>query len=210
MDWFMFPRGVILGISIAAPVGPIGLLTIKRTISGGFRMGFVTGLGAATADAAYGAVAAFGVTAIIATLSELTDAIRLIGGIALVFIGGRGLMAALDLPAPGDSAPVEVVSSPLASYLQTVGLTLTNPATILSFLALFAGVGISANGNQTASAVALVTGVALGSALWWLSLTLVVSKVRHRLSSQAICLINIGSSVIITLFGLVALAAVVL
>ncbi len=91
MDWLILPKGVLLGLSIAAPVGPIGVLTIRRTIGDGFRMGFATGLGAATADATYGLIAAFGLTAIMTLLTDHADLIRLVGGVMLLVIGGRAL-----------------------------------------------------------------------------------------------------------------------
>jgi len=206
MDWVVLPKGVLLGLSIAAPVGPIGVLTIRRTIGDGFRMGFATGLGAATADATYGMVAAFGLTAIMSVLTEHGDAIRLVGGVMLLAIGLRGILQGWS------AGPVEVtaagrVLTPAGSYAQTVGLTLTNPMTIIAFIGMFAGVGISSGGADVATALALVVGVAIGSAAWWLFLTLLVSRIRHRLSPDAIRLINLGSSAIIVAFGMAALLA---
>ena len=206
MDWVVLPKGVLLGLSIAAPVGPIGVLTIRRTIGDGFRMGFATGLGAATADATYGMVAAFGLTAIMSVLTEHDDAIRLVGGVMLLAIGLRGILQGWS------AGPVEVtaagrVLTPAGSYAQTVGLTLANPMTIIAFIGMFAGVGISSSGADVATALALVVGVAIGSAAWWLFLTLLVSRIRHRLSPDAIRLINLGSSAIIVAFGMAALLA---
>jgi len=210
MDWVVFPKGVLLGFSIAAPVGPIGLLTIRRTLSNGFRMGFATGLGAATADTIYGLIAAFGLTAIMTALTDRADAIRLIGGCMLLVIGIRGIRAELRPHAEATAAQVEAVRSAWASYAQTIGLTLTNPLTILSFVAMFAGVGISDEGGSVVGAIALVAGVAAGSSAWWLLLASIVSRIRHRLSKRSIRLINLGSNVIITGFGVVAFAATVL
>lgn len=208
MDLDVFPRGVLLGVSVAAPVGPIGLLTIRRTINYGFRMGFATGLGAATADAIYGAIAAFGLTAVMAVLTGHADLIRIIGGLALLTIGTRGLIAIRTSSVPGSPARVDNVSSPLASYVQTTGLTLTNPMTILTFIGFFAGVGVSEE-SATFDALVLVLGVAVGSALWWLGLAAVIARVRHRLSPSAVRLINLGSSIIIIGFGIVAILAAV-
>src|SRR4029078_551263 len=99
------------------------------------------------------------------------------------------------------------VLTPAGSYAQTVGLTLTNPMTIIAFIGMFAGIGISSSGADVATAVALVVGVAIGSAAWWLFLAFLVSRIRHRLSADAIRLINVGSSAIIVAFGMAALFA---
>ncbi len=207
MDWVVFPKGLLLGVSIAAPVGPIGLLTIRRTISGGFRMGFATGLGAATADTIYGMIAAFGLTAVMAVLTDHATGIRLIGGVMLLVIGLRGLRSAMNAADSTVESGTSGIQGAWSSYLQTIGLTLTNPMTILAFVGMFAGVGISERGANAGNAVILVVGVALGSAAWWLFLATLVSRVRHRLSTGAVRLINVGSSVIITGFGVVAVIA---
>ena len=206
MDWVVLPKGMLLGLSIAAPVGPIGVLTIRRTIGDGFRMGFATGLGAATADATYGLVAAFGLTAIMAALTEHGDAIRLVGGVMLLAIGFRGIWQS-RIAGSVQAAEVGRVLTPAGSYAQTVGMTLTNPMTIIAFIGMFAGVGISAGGADVPNALALVIGVALGSAAWWLFLAFTVSRIRHRLSPGAVQLINVGSSVIIVAFGMAAIIA---
>ncbi len=205
MDWVIFPKGVLLGLSIAAPVGPIGGLTIRRAIDAGFRMGFASGVGAATADTIYGAVAAFGLTAVMTMLTNHADLIRLGGGVFLLVIGIRSLTGALRTIRSEHSAAGTRVESALGAWVQTVGLTLTNPMTILAFIAMFAGAGIG--GGGVLSALTLVAGVAFGSALWWLMLAGTLAAVRHRLPGQAVRLINVGSSAIIIGFGIVALIA---
>src|SRR4029078_13390618 len=206
MDWVVLPKGVLLGLSIAAPVGPIGVLTIRRTIGDGFKMGFATGLGAATADATYGMVAAFGLTAIMSMLTDHGNAIRLVGGVTLLAIGLRGMFQGWSAGSVEASAAGRVLT-PAGSYAQPVARTLTNPMTIIAFIGMFAGIGISSSGADVATAVALVVGVAIGSAAWWLFLAFLVSRIRHRLSADAIRLINVGSSAIIVAFGMAALFA---
>jgi threonine/homoserine/homoserine lactone efflux protein len=206
MDWVVLPKGLLLGVSIAAPVGPIGVLTIRRSISDGFRMGFATGLGAATADAIYGLIAAFGLTAVMAILTDHANSIRLVGGAMLLVVGARALWHARSATTPAEARAGRVIS-PAGSYIQTVGLTLTNPMTILSFIGMFAGIGISSGGADVANAVALVIGVGLGSAAWWLFLASLTSRIRHRLSPGTLRWINIGSALIIVSFGVAALAA---
>jgi threonine/homoserine/homoserine lactone efflux protein len=206
MDWLILPKGMLLGLSIAAPVGPIGVLTIRRTIGDGFRMGFATGLGAATADATYGLVAAFGLTAIMSVLTDHADLIRLIGGLMLLVIGLRGIWHGRSTVRT-DEAVVRRSMTPTGSYAQTIGLTLTNPMTIVAFIGMFAGVGISPGEGRLVSALALVVGVGLGSAAWWLLLAYTVSRIRHRLPDGAMRFINIGSSTVIVAFGVAALIA---
>ena len=203
MDWIALPKGFVLGVSVAAPVGPIGLLTIRRTITHGYRLGLSTGLGAATADATYGLIAAFGLTAIMSALVDHADAVRLLGGLFLLYLGARGLAHARK--AVDASAPIADEPGALATYVQSVGLTLTNPLTILSFVAMFAGIGIVKAGADVVTSLALVAGVAAGSASWWFFLVGLMVAIRHRLSASAIAAINLISSGSILAFGGIAL-----
>ncbi len=200
----LFLQGILLGFSIAAPVGPIGVLCIRRTLANGRLSGLVTGLGAATADAVYGAIAAFGLTAISGFLVAQQNWLRLLGGAFLVYLGIRTL---LSKPA---AEPALAGSSTLAGdYASTFLLTLTNPLTILSFVAVFAGLGLATNGQSYGSAVGLVAGVFCGSALWWLTLSTAVSVLRNRFTPRSLRWVNIVSGAIIAGFGLVALASLV-
>ena len=204
MEWSTFPRGFVLGLAIAAPVGPIGLLTIRRTLAHGFRIGLATGLGAATADAMYGLVAAFGLTAIMFTLVAHADAIRVIGGIALLVLGASGVRKALQ----HRRSAVAAVDDPpgvFGAWLQTTALTLANPATILSFIAMFAGIGIVEPGADVFSSLLLVAGVAVGSASWWFFLCGMTTAIRGRLSDRAVNTINLVASGSIVVFGLIAI-----
>ena len=206
MDPMVVPKGLLLGFSIAAPVGPIGVLTIKRTLADGFRMGIATGLGAATADASYGLVAAFGLTAITSTLVSNAGAIRLIGGLMLLAIGLKGILHSRRAGSVAETGQTQSATS-LGAYVQTVGLTLTNPMTIISFIGMFAGLGITGGQDDFASAIGLVVGIGLGSAAWWFLLCGTTARLRSRLPSSAISAINLGSSLIITGFGVAALLA---
>jgi threonine/homoserine/homoserine lactone efflux protein len=206
MEWSTFPRGFVLGLAIAAPVGPIGLLTIRRTLAHGFRIGLSTGLGAATADATYGLVAAFGLTAIMSALVDHADAIRVVGGLALLWLGATGVRKALQHRRLA-AAVVEDPPGAMAAWLQTTALTLTNPATILSFIAMFAGIGIVKPGADVLSSLVLVLGVAVGSASWWFFLCGITTAIRGRLSDRAVNTINLVASGSIVVFGLVAIWA---
>jgi threonine/homoserine/homoserine lactone efflux protein len=192
-----------IGLAIAAPVGPIGVLCIRRSLNAGMLTGLVSGLGAAVADAVYGAVAGFGLTSVSMFLLDHQAAIRILGGVALLVIGLRILLA--KAPAAGEQA---ITNGRLAgAFASCFLLTLTNPTTILSFLAIFAGLGLAEWVRDYTAAAVLVAGVLLGSALWWLVLSGGVSLVRHRLSAAAFVWINRLSAAVILLFGLLAFAS---
>lgn len=193
-------RGLILGFSIAAPVGPIGVLCIRRTLADGRTVGFVSGLGAATADMCYGAIAAFGLTAVSSLLVGQSSWIRLIGGAFLCYLGIRTVRGK-----PAAQAATTRRYGLVGAYASTLLLTLTNPTTILSFVAIFAGLGLaSTSGNYGASAQ-LVLGVFLGSALWWLLLSTGVGLLRSRLDLRALRWVSYLSGVILLGFGILAL-----
>jgi threonine/homoserine/homoserine lactone efflux protein len=170
-----FAKGLLIGFAIAAPVGPIGVLCIRRTFAEGRAAGLATGLGAATADACYGALAAFGLTAVSGFLLGWQDELRLGGGL---FLCALGVQTCFARPAAGGAA---LRGRGLAqAYATSVALTVTNPATILSFLAVFAGAGLGQQAHGTVAAAAMVAGVFLGSACWWLLLSGFVEKWRRR------------------------------
>ncbi len=200
----MFLRGLAIGVAVAAPVGPIGLLCINRTLTAGFAAGLATGLGAATADAAYGAVAAFGLAALGGAVSAAGDGLRLAGGLFLLYLGVR----AFRKVAPARAAQAGATGL-VGGYLTSVVRTLVNPATILSFAAIFAGLGLAETGGF-ANAAALVAGVFLGSAAWWLFLSAAGAIARRRLPPAALRWINRLSGVIFAGFGLWALAGLVI
>jgi threonine/homoserine/homoserine lactone efflux protein len=203
----LFVRGLAIGFAVAFALGPIGLLVIRRTIERGWAYGFLSGVGVATADASYGAIAAFGLTAISEVLVGIDRPLGVIGGIVLLVLAGRSLRDTLARPA--DVAPVartdrSRLDSPLAAWASMVALTLTNPATILSFGALFASIGAGTNG--TAGAVSVVLGVFLGSVAWWALLTGLIARLRARLTPRVIRWLNVASALVIGAFGLVAIA----
>ena len=196
---FLF-KGIIIGLAIAAPVGPIGVLCIRRSLAYGRMLGLVTGLGAATADAAYGAVAAFGLATISNFLVGQKFWLGFLGGLFLCYLGIRIFFSP---PAKQDA---EAHSGKLFSaYLSTLFLTLTNPMTILSFMAVFAGFGL-ATAPDYDNASLLVAGVFLGSAGWWLLLSGVVAGLRSRLNLERMRLINQLSGGLILAFGLYSLS----
>jgi len=200
-----FLQAVAIGLSIAAPVGPIGVLCIRRSLANGTRAGFVSGLGAASADAVYGSLAAFGLTAVSGYLIEQQNLIQLVGGLILCALGMRAFLAA-----PIDSAAEAESLSPAglpAAYASAFALTITNPMTILSFTAVFAGLGLNLTQRDYAAAVTLVLGVFMGSILWWLTLSSLAGLLRHRIGPGALRWINRASGLVIVAFGVSVLAA---
>ena len=200
MDAELLVRGLIIGMSIAAPVGPIGVLVIRRTLAAGRIAGLVTGLGAATADAIYGCVAGFGLTFISVLLISGHFWVRLIGGLFLCYLGYRTFTAP-----PAKQAAAVTGATLLRSYGATFLLTLTNPATILSFAAVFAGLGLGNTGGQYSAALVLVAGVFAGSALWWLLLSAGVSWARALISADVLRWVNRAAGAVILGFGALAL-----
>jgi threonine/homoserine/homoserine lactone efflux protein len=204
----MFLQGLLLGFSIAAPVGPIGILCISRTLARGRLHGLVSGLGAASADACYGAVAAFGLTALSGALLAWQTSIRLLGGLFLLYLAARIFFA----PPPRDTASADIPAAKngglAGAWLSTFLLTLSNPMTILSFTAIFAGLGLAARAGTFNESAALVAGVFAGSAAWWLTLSLGVGLLRARVTPAVMAWVNRLSGLIIAAFGLAALISI--
>lgn len=197
-------EGFLIGLAIAAPVGPIGVLCIQRSLYDGFKIGLMTGFGAALADGVYGCIAAFGLTAISSLLVAHQFWIRLIGGLFLLYLGIK-----LFTKKPIQREQDNDEHSALHAFFTTFFLTLTNPATILSFAAIFAGLGLGAKNYGYVEAVALVFAITFGSALWWLLLSGFVTFIlHHRLSSDLIRGVNRLSGCIILAFALFALSQV--
>lgn len=173
-----FLESVWIGLAIAAPVGPIGVLVIQRTLRHGFALGLATGLGAALADAIYGAVGAYGVAGITAWLQGARVPLALAGGAFLLLLAWRTWRAVPPAAGAAVPAPPRLATA----FAGTLALTLSNPATILSFVAIF---GALAGRGAPASPALMVAGVGLGSALWWLCLCAAVGALRARVDAQA-------------------------
>ncbi len=199
-------KGIAVGIVIAVPVGPVGVLCVRRTIFEGKQAGFVSGLGAATADALFGFIAAFGLTFVSDWLLDYQHWLRLAGGCYLIYLGGAALLArhAAETHQKPDTEGL------LRDYLSTFALTLTNPITILAFLGIFSAVGLAGEQATLGRAAILVFGVWLGSLLWWLTLTLGLGLVFRSLGPRHLVWINRGSGVILLLSGGALLAVPVL
>ena len=196
----MLWKGVAIGLAIAAPVGPIGLLCIRRSIEQGRAAGLVTGLGAASADAAYGAIAAFGLTAVSGALVAQQSWLQLGGGVFLAYLGIRTAVAE-PATQTGNTAAVGLFKA----YAAAVLLTIANPLTIMSFVAVFSGLGLQP-GAGPGAAIAIVSGVFLGSALWWLMLSGGAALLRGRLQLRHMRWLNRLSGLILLVFAGFSLA----
>jgi threonine/homoserine/homoserine lactone efflux protein len=198
----MFLKGLLIGISIAAPVGPIGLLCIRRSLAQGMLAGLLTGLGAATADALYGCIAGFGLTTVSDFLVRQKLWLGLIGGGFLCYLGFR-IFASKPSSESTDQREVGL----LPAYGSTLVLTLANPMTILSFAAVFAGFGLGTTvAPNYPAASKLVAGVFTGSAAWWLLLSSGVGLVRFQVNQRALLWINRLSGGLLLGFGLYAVS----
>ncbi len=195
--------GLIIGLSIAAPVGPIGVLCIRRTLAKGRIYGLISGLGAASADAFYGSIAGFGLTFILNILVSYQVWLRLIGGLFLCVLGIKTLLSK-----PAEKEVSTKGNSLIAAYSSILLLTLTNPTTIFSFLAVFTGLGLIGTSGNYLSAGILVLGVFIGSALWWLILSSGISLFREKFNNRGLLWVNRISGIIITCFGLFAFISV--
>lgn len=199
MDIFL--RGLLIGFSIAAPVGPIGVLCIRRTLTDGRLAGFLSGMGAASADMFYGALAAFGLTAIQDVLLGQSDWLRLVGGIFLLYLGVKTFLAKPARQATKSSSR----NGLFGAYLSTFFLTITNPITILSFIAIFAGLRLAETGGSYTTASMMVLGVFLGSATWWLALSTGVGLLREKFTPTLLTWVNRLAGMVIFAFGTAAL-----
>lgn len=199
--WLLL-KGLALGVAIAAPVGPIGLLCIRRTLEHGPKIGFATGMGAAMADTVYGALAAFGVSAAIDFLQGNERFFQVIGGVVLLVVAYRTFM---QRPAAeeAEAAAAPDAADGLAGFMTGLTLTLTNPATIMAFIAIFAAFGLG--GLDFTDACVLVFGVFLGSSSWWLALSSGVAAMRHRISDRGLVTLNTCTGAALGAFGLWAL-----
>lgn len=196
-------KGWLLGFAIAAPVGPIGILCIRRTLAEGRLIGFLSGLGAATADMLFAVVAAFGVTAVQTALLTRHVWLQIAGGLFLVYLGLRTFFAA-----PADhAAGLRPARGRLSAYLSTFGLTLTNPATILSFSVIFGAFQLGPTSGPFINAGLLVLGVFLGSATWWLLLSGSIGFFAGRFNPDWMAWVNRAAGTIIAAFGVATLLA---
>jgi threonine/homoserine/homoserine lactone efflux protein len=196
----LFLKGIVIGVAVAAPVGPVGVLCIQRTLTGGRLYGLISGLGAATADTVYGSIAAFGITFISDVLIEQQFWFRLLGSGFLCYLGCKAFLSK-----PVERMTAENRLSYVGAYSSTLFLTLTSPMTILGFVAIFAGLGIVSPNAQYTSASMLVTGVFIGSGSWWVILSYTTNLFREKMDYRKLSIVNKISGILIVTFGLLAM-----
>ena len=198
-------EGILVGFAVAAPVGPVAVVSIERTLRHGLVAGFAVGLGAALADTILGAVAGFGLTFLADMITENGDPIRLVGGILLIVMGSVLILSRQS------TKRRQITAADLAhAFLSAFVITITNPITIFAFLAIFAGLGFTESLTTLGHAALFVGGVFLGAALWWLSLSIMVSRFHAKVSERTLGTIKGASGYLILGFGVYALATVVL
>jgi threonine/homoserine/homoserine lactone efflux protein len=191
-------KGIAVGIVIAVPVGPVGVLCVRRTIFEGRLFGFLSGLGAASADTIFGIVAGFGLTVVSDVLLDYQTWLRAAGGLFLVYVG----VSALRKHITRCEAPEPNAENLLSAYLSTFALTITNPVTIIAFLGIFAGVGFTGEEATLGRAGMLVAGVLLGSLIWWLGISLGAGLFRKSFGERHLVLLNRISGGVLTLSGI--------
>lgn len=199
-DIGVFIRGLVQGLAIAAPVGPIGLLCIRRTVQRGFVAGFSTGFGAALADGFLGAITAFGITSLIDLLKGHEQALRLIGGVFLLAAGIHALLKEPHEAARRGDEPHNI----LGAVGSGLFLTLTNPITVTGAIALMVSL---AGGIDRTHAGTLTLGVFSGSLLWWFLLSGGTYAIRHHLTSRTVLWLNRGTGAVLCALGVFALLA---
>lgn len=195
--------GMLVGIIIAVPAGPVGVLCIRRTIFHGRRAGFMSGLGAATADAVFGIVAGFGLTVVSDWLLDYQVWLQLAGAAFLLYLG----ISAFAADALAGTQTQRDPEGLFADYVSTFVLTITNPITILAFLAIFAGVGLTGAEATLGRAAILVLGVWLGSLLWWAALAFAAGMLRLSFRRNHLVWINRGSGGILVVCGVALLGS---
>jgi threonine/homoserine/homoserine lactone efflux protein len=203
MEFVFFLKGLIIGFAMAVPIGPVGVMCIRKTLSEGHSRGMVIGLGAATADSLFGSIAAFGLTFVSDMIASQYFWLRLVGGGLLIFLGIRTFRAKRK-----DAAIPLENNGLLGSYVSAFLLALTNPVTIFAFVAVFAAFGVGQR-LGIVSACILVIGVFAGSFLWFLTLSYVATLFRKKLDSGGIRWVNRIAGILIMLSGIAAFMSLI-
>ena len=196
MDGSLFIQGIIIGLTLAVPVGPISLLCIQRSVADGRLHGIISGIGVASADSFYAAISFLGLTIISGLIIAQQYLFRFFAGIVLIFIGIRVFMSV-----PTGAGAQIGHETYLKDYLSMAAIAVANPLTLLFFVVIVPGFGIVIHGNSVLSAMEFVAGVFFGSVVWWILLCGSVGTVRTRISEENLGLINRVSGILISCFG---------
>lgn len=205
VDLITFLRGIAIGFAVAAPIGPVGILCIRKALSGGRLAAFVAGLGAALADSLFGAVAVLGIGAIVEGLQGQTATLKLVGGLFMIGLGlHTWRSAAFDVGPDGEKA------GKWRDFVTTFFITITNPGTILGVAGVFAALGPSSRAQGPVQSWLLITGIFVGSALWWLVLSAAAAAARGHVTPSRMKLFNHGSGAMLIVFGAAAMGSLLL
>jgi threonine/homoserine/homoserine lactone efflux protein len=201
MDFTYFLKGFIIGFSLPIPIGPVGILCIRRTLTYGKLYGFLTGLSAAISDMAYSIVAAFGITLVSNFISQYQHEIRLVGGVVLLVLGYRTFR-----PHPvKEEASVKPAIAPALAFFSTFLVTFTNPMALFAYAAVFAGVGIQGLVHNQSAGALFVAGIFLGSLSWFSVLTFLSRFFKEKITTRGLALVNRVAGSLLMLFGMLAL-----
>src|SRR5690242_14777283 len=200
MALYLLLQGIVIGIVVAVPVGPLGLLCINRALSMGPVLGLFSGLGVASADALAAAIAALGISLVSSFLIAHQVIIRFFGGLLLCYVGYR-----IYQTTPTRQALPGKINGHFGAYATTFLLTFSNPVTILSFFAIYAGWGVESLKGHFFFAAILASGVLIGSALWWVALFIGLTVFRHKFSLEVLGWIHRVSGALIAGFGFIVL-----
>jgi threonine/homoserine/homoserine lactone efflux protein len=200
--------GFFLGLIAAIPIGPVNLLVVRRSLAYDPLHGFMSGLGAVLADAVYASITAFGFTAIARLIRGHSTTLQVVGGLMLFYFGARMYLAPPELRFEDGCRPRETAALPLLRAMATTfALAVTNPATLLAFTAMFAGVaGLVGQQASFYGAAFLVAGVLAGSTTWWFTLTTITGLFHAHIDERVMTIINKASGVVITAFGVAVFA----
>lgn len=201
MDFFVLAAGIAIGLAMTAPPGPVNILVIRTAIGQGFRVAFLTGLGAVASDMIYASIAAYGVSSIAHLISSHARPLMAVGGAVLVFIGVRLARTRLGLEALGPDAAGDMSVVP-GKMLTAFTMSITNPGVLFGFLAIIGTMnGVLHLSEHASRPPMVVVGVAIGTMLWWLFLSFLVSRFRERISETMFIRINRWTGVLIAGFG---------
>jgi threonine/homoserine/homoserine lactone efflux protein len=200
MDWLILFKGMVVGVAVAAPVGPVGVLCIHRSLTAGWNAGIILGLGAATADALFAGIAAFSVAAVSGFFTDHQAWLQIIGGIVLLAFGAH----ALRRP-PGGKAQPNTIQTVVGNFTTTLVLTLTNPLTLFAFTGMFALFGLTEVYSRFGDAASLVAGIFLGSMLWWIFLSSSTLFMKSRVNALPMKWIHRVVGIVLIACGLFAL-----
>lgn len=205
VDLILFLRGIAIGFAVAAPIGPVGILCIRKALAEGRLAAFVAGLGAALADTLFGAVAVLGIGAVVEGLQGQTATLKLIGGLFMIGLGLHTWRSASF-----DIGPDSEKSGKWRDFVTTFFITITNPGTILGVAGVFAALGPSSRAEGQIQSGLLIAGVFVGSALWWLVLSAAAAAARGHVTPLRMKLFNHGSGAMLIVFGAAALGSLLL